>query len=78
MKKIIYGLVIALAVLHQDFWWWDNKSLVLGFIPLGLFYHSVFSCVAALVWYGATKFAWPREIEAWAESNEDSTAGGDQ
>ncbi len=72
MRKLIYGLVILLAILHQDFWWWDNKALVFGFMPLGLFYHTVFSCLAALVWFGATKLAWPSEIEAWAEAPDDA------
>lgn len=60
-------LAVALFVLHQDFWWWDNRSLVLGFLPIGLFYHAVFSLAAGGVWALANKFAWPEHIEEWAE-----------
>ena len=35
MKKVVYGLLILLAVIHQDVWWWDNGELVFGFMPLG-------------------------------------------
>ena len=23
MKKVVYGLIVLLAVIHQDFWWWE-------------------------------------------------------
>jgi hypothetical protein len=69
-RWVIAILVAALFVLHQDFWWWDNRSLVLGFIPIGLFYHACFSLAAGLLWALATRIAWPDEIEAWAASDE--------
>jgi len=62
--------VVALFVLHQDFWWWDNRTLVLGFMPIGLFYHMIFSIAAGLTWALANKLAWPEEIEAWAAEGE--------
>ena len=76
MKKVVYGLVVLLAIIHQDFWWWNNKTLVFGFRPLGLFYHALFSCMAAGVWAMAIKWAWPSEIEEWAESVDEQ--GGEQ
>ena len=76
MKKVVYGLVVLLAIIHQDFWWWDNKTLVFGLMRLGLFYHALFSCMAAGVWAMAIKWAWPSEIEEWAESVDEQ--GGEQ
>ena len=76
MKKVVYGLVVLLAIIHQDFWWWNNKTLVFGFMPLGFFYHALFSCMAAGVWAMAIKWAWPSEIEEWAESVDEQ--GGEQ
>lgn len=74
-RWVVWALVFALFVLHQDFWLWDNKTLVLGFMPVGLFYHAMFSLAAGLVWALAVKFAWPAEIEAWAdEVDVDSSA----
>ncbi len=69
-RRLIWFLVAALFVLHQDFWWWDNRKLVLGFMPIGLFYHACFSVAAGLVWALASRVAWPEEIEAWAASGE--------
>ena len=71
-SKAIWIIFIALFVLHQDFWLWDDQSLVLGFMPIGLAYHAVFSIAAALLWTGAVKFAWPSDIEAWADEADDA------
>lgn len=78
-RSLVWLLVLALFVLHQDFWWWDNKTLVLGFMPIGLLYHALFSVAAALVWALANKVAWPTEVEAWAAGQEtDPSAVGGQ
>ena len=66
----------ALFVLHQDFWWWDNRTLVFGFLPVSLLYHAVFSIVAGLIWALASKYAWPADIEAWASETDDASRTG--
>lgn len=58
---LIALLVFILIVLHQDNWFWESDYLVLGFMPIGLFYHAVLSMAAALVWLLATWIAWPAE-----------------
>ncbi len=53
MKRstVVIGVVLlVLIVLHQDFWNWDDATLVFGFMPIGLFYHAVYSLVAAAFW----------------------------
>lgn len=80
MRNIIYGAAIILAVLHQDFWYWDDPTLVWGgIIPIGLAYHMIFSIVAAAVWALAVVFAWPTDVEdeveeALAEMETSSTS----
>lgn len=59
MKKVVWGLVILLIILHQDFWLWNDSRLVFGFIPITLFYQCCISLGAAFVWYLATIYAWP-------------------
>lgn len=56
---IIVALVVLLLVLHQDNWFWLDKRLVFGFIPIGLFWHACISIGASLTWFLATKIAWP-------------------
>ena len=36
--------------LHQDSWAWDDQSLVLGFMPIGLAYHAVFFHLLRNTW----------------------------
>lgn len=67
---IIIAVFIALAVLHQDTWNWDNGNLVFGFIPVGLAYHAGYSIVAAVYWACVVKFAWPTKLEEWAEGGD--------
>ena len=45
-------------------------------MPVGLFYHSCYSLVAALFWGIVMKLAWPTELEEWAEGSNDDSKGG--
>ena len=58
---------LVLFFLHQDFWYWSDESLVGLGMPIGLFYHALFSisCSALGVW--AVTRAWPIEWEKYAE-----------
>ncbi len=66
MKALLIFIAIAMLVLHQDFWLWDNTNLVLGFIPVGLAYHACFSIAVAILATLAIKFAWPHDLIRWA------------
>ena len=64
MKFVVYGLIVVLAIAHQDFWWWDRSDpLVFGFIPISLAYHAGVSMAAALLWAMAVKYCWPKEAD---------------
>ena len=71
MSRTIFVLVLLLIILHQDNWFWTDSRLVFGFMPIGLFYHACYSLAAAALWAFAIKFAWPSEIVAWAESEDE-------
>jgi uncharacterized protein DUF3311 len=55
--------VAALYLLHQDIWFWRSPYLVFGFIPIGLFYHALFTVAAALLMWLLVTFAWPTHLE---------------
>ncbi len=63
MKNVVWGLVLLLAVLHQDLWNWDNDHLVFGFMPLTLAYHACISIAASIVWLIAALTAWPTNLD---------------
>ena len=73
-KKAVYAALMALGVLHQDFWLWNSTTLVFGFLPVGLAYHAVYSLMAAFLWYLALRYAWPHDVEAFAEGKPDDFA----
>jgi hypothetical protein len=62
MQKLIWLLVAVLIIVHQDFWYWEDSTLVFGFMPIGLFYHACISLAAGMVWLLACVFAWPQEL----------------
>ncbi len=57
-------LIVALYVLHQDFWFWrEARPLVFGFMPIGLFYHAAFTVVTALALALLVRLLWPADLE---------------
>ena len=68
MKSILLVVAVAaLYILHQDIWFWRSSYLVFGFIPIGLFYHGVFSIAAALLMWLLVTYAWPSHLEREVE-----------
>ena len=67
MKKLAWGFIVVLAIAHYDFWYWQDDTLVLGFMPIGLFYQAMISVLAGAGWLMVMKFAWPSDIEEWAD-----------
>ena len=76
MFWVVWGVVVALGVLHQDLWFWGDRTLVFGVVPMGLFYHSLFSLACAGTWMMMVKFCWPHHIEEWADEFENQGGGG--
>ena len=68
MRRVAWGLVLLLIVLHQDFWNWSDGNLLFGIAPAGLVYHVGLSLAAGLVWWLVVRAAWPQNL---------STASGD-
>ena len=77
-RWVLAAAVVALYFLHQDFWFWDRaRPLVFGFLPIGFFYHAVYSvAVAALMW-ALIRFAWPGHLEVEAETPPDPADAAD-
>jgi hypothetical protein len=69
MKYVIWFLVAALLIAHQDSWFWTSPEVVFGFIPIGLFYHACISLAAGFTWWLATLFMWPKELEGGVQAD---------
>ena len=67
-KILVGGLFLLMFVLHQAKWWWDDATLVLGFLPVGLAFHAAFSLACTALGWIPIKMAWPHDLEAFAEA----------
>ena len=74
MKRLLLAsLVVVLYVLHQDWWNWTTPyPLVLGFVPIGLFYHVCYTLAAAALMAVLVALAWPDHLEAEARERSEA------
>ena len=72
MKKTLsYMGIFVLYSLHQDFWFWNNGTLIFGVFPVGLLYHVGFCVAASLLLLSLIRNAWPAHLQV-REEDEDS------
>ena len=74
--KLAWGFILLLGILHWDFWFWSDRTLLFGFMPIGLGYQAAISILAAVGWALVIQFAWPRNVEQWADEPEAESSGG--
>lgn len=63
MKPALFVLVVAVIALHQDMWNWTNKTLVFGFLPIGLAYHALYSILCVGLMVLLVRFLWPADLD---------------
>src|SRR5260370_42199080 len=63
MKWMLTLMVVLVYLLHQALWFWHDRTLVLGFLPIGLAYHAAYSILAAIMMAVLVRFAWPGHLE---------------
>lgn len=67
MNRIAWLTLLVLVAMHHDFWFWNDSSLLGGWLPIGLAYHIALSIVAAGFWLFVVKTAWPAESQSPAD-----------
>ena len=73
MRAILFAGLPVLYVLHQDWWFWNDPTLVGGVLPAGLAYQVVYTLVVCLWMTLLVLFAW----RAPTESAVDEAPAGD-
>lgn len=64
MRYLIFGLLILLALAHQDFWWRsDYRTVLFGVLPVSLAYHICISIAASVLWGLACYYCWPSGVD---------------
>jgi hypothetical protein len=62
--RVAVAFLALLYVLHQDFWFWRTaRPLVFGFLPIGLFYHAVFTIAVSGALWLLVRYGWPTHLE---------------
>ena len=62
-RVVAYLLVVAVIVLHMDFWLWGNTTLVFGWWPIENFYHCILMIVVStLVMVVFTFWGMPQDV----------------
>jgi hypothetical protein len=62
-RSLIVGFFILLFIVHQDFWWRNDPTLVLGILPISLAYHVMWTLLVAFGWFLVCKFCWPDALD---------------
>lgn len=75
LKRLLLLLCAAgLYLLHQDTWnWTEVHPLILGVVPVGLFYHFAYSLACAVLMWMCVTWAWPADLEGREESPSDGS-----
>jgi hypothetical protein len=63
MKWLLVAGIAIVILLHQDLWNWTNKTLVFGFIPIGLAYHAAYALLASATMWLLVRLVWPKHLE---------------
>ena len=64
MKWSLWLMTVGLILIHQDFWNADHVDpLLFGFVPVELWYHALYCCLAAVLMAMLVARAWPTELE---------------
>lgn len=63
-RLLLVLLVVVFYALHQDTWFWRTvHPVAFGVLPIGLFYHVVYTfLISLLVWF-LVRVAWPGHLE---------------
>jgi len=64
LKRLVFWIaLVALMILHHDWWFWNDGRLLFGFMPVGLAYHALISLAAGGLWAYAVLFALSEYLE---------------
>jgi hypothetical protein len=61
---LVVSAIALFYLLHQDWWHWHSaRPLAFGFLPVGLWYHALYTLAAALLMAALVRWYWPAGLE---------------
>ncbi len=70
MRWALVVWIVVMIGLHQDIWNWTNKTLVFGFLPMGLAYHLFYALLASATMWLLVRFGWPAYLDELESESE--------
>ena len=72
----VWFLILALLVLHHDFWQWNRvEPLLWGWAPIALWYHVGYTFVCIAVMFLLGRWIWPEPPEIDRAGRDEHPAG---
>ena len=71
---LVLALLLIIFLRHDRWNWTTPRPLLLGVIPVGLWWQAVVSVLASLVMWLLVRFAWPGHLEHLAEDGKEEPA----
>ena len=62
MRRALYAWLLALFLLHNDWWLWGDDRRIAG-VPVGLAYHVAYCLVVIATMALLVRHAWPPDLE---------------
>ena len=69
-NAIVWGLVLLLLILHQDYWQWEHNPVLFGFMPYTMAYNIGISLATGMLWIVVCFVLWPKHLERFADGEE--------
>jgi len=64
VRWLLVILVLVFYLLHQDIWFWRTaRPLVFGTLPIGLFYHALYTLAVSAIVGVLIRYVWPAHLD---------------
>lgn len=75
-RPLLYALLALFVLLHNDLWWWNDATFVLG-LPIALTYHLAYCLAAMGLMALLIRYAWPSVLDHDPDDDPGQVAGQD-
>ena len=69
MRLILTAAIVAMIALHQDIWNWPFATPFLLGLPVGLWYHALYTLAAAGLMATLVRHLWPHDLDDSGDSD---------
>jgi hypothetical protein len=71
VRVLASAAIVGLIILHQDWWNWHSVRPFVLSLPVGLWYHALYTICAAVLMALLVRYLWPHNLDAETPKDED-------